>query len=45
MKIQTITIPKREYEQLKMKAELDIELLTDITKGIRDILTGKVKEI
>lgn len=45
MKPQTITIPKQEYEELKMKAEIDIELLTDITRGIKDILTGKVKEV
>lgn len=45
MKTQTVTIPEQEYKELKMKAELDMELLTNIATGIKDILTGKVKEV
>ena len=42
---ETITIPKEEYKKLKKMAKVDQELLTDIARGIRDILEGKVREI
>jgi hypothetical protein len=45
MKLETITIPKDEYEQLKKTEKLDKELLQDIAIGIKDILQGKVKEV
>lgn len=40
-----ITISKEEYEHLKKIEELDRELLEDIAHGIKDILSGKVKEV
>lgn len=43
--METITITKKEYESLKKKAEVDEELLKDIAIGIKDILSGKVKEV
>ena len=43
--METITIPKKEYEELRRFKETDQELLRDIAKGIRDILQGKVKEV
>lgn len=43
--METVTIPKREYESLKKKVKVDEELLRDIASGIKDILNGKVKEI
>ena len=42
---ETITIPKKEYEKLKKIEEVDKELLEDIAHGIKDVLTGRVKEI
>ena len=45
MKSQMITIPKQEYLELKKYKKLDTELLVDIASGIRDVITGKVKEI
>ena len=42
---ETITIPKKEYEALKRRAEVDQELLQDIARGIKDILQGKVREV
>ena len=42
---ETITIPKEEYNRLKKKEELDTELLEDIAHGIKDVLTGKIKEV
>ena len=45
MASETVTIPKKEYERLKMRAKVDTELLQDIARGIKDILTGNVKEV
>ena len=42
---ETVTIPKEEYKKLKKKEEIDTELLEDIARGIKDVLTGKIKEI
>ena len=43
--METITIPKEEYEKLKKFEKVDNELLKDIARGIKDILEGKVKEV
>ena len=45
MKAKTVTIPKEEYERLKKIEKLDKALLEDIAHGIKDILSGKVKEV
>ena len=43
--MQTVTISKQEYQDLKKLQKVDQELLQDIASGIKDILAGKVKEI
>lgn len=43
--METVTITKKEYENLKRFQIVDQELLQDIAKGIKDILQGKVKEV
>ena len=45
MEKSTITIPREEYIELKRYRKVDQELLSDIAKGIKDILDGKVEEI
>ena len=45
MKQETITIPKEEYKKLKKKEKIDTELLKDIAMGIKDVLSGKIKEV
>ncbi len=40
-----VTISKDEYKRLKKIEKMDKELLEDISRGIKDILSGKVKEI
>ncbi len=45
MEQEMIKIPKKEYEELKKMAKVDQELLDDIARGIKDILSGKVKEV
>ena len=42
---ETVTIPKKEYRELKKLQKADQELLQDIARGIKDILQGKVKEV
>jgi hypothetical protein len=41
----TITISKGEYERLKQIEKVDRELLEDISQGIKDILSGRIKEV
>ena len=43
--METVTIPKKEYDELKKTAQVDTELLKDIAHGIKDILAGKIKEV
>ena len=43
--MKTVTIGKSEYERLKKIEKVDKELLEDIAKGIKDIVSGKVKEV
>ena len=45
MRQETVTISKKEYQRLKKKEKVDSALLKDLAMGIKDILTGKVKEI
>ena len=45
MKQETVTIPKEEYQRLKKKEKVDSEFLKDLAMGMKDILSGKVKEI
>ena len=42
--METITIPKEEYERLKREAEVDIELVNKIKRSLEDIKHGRVKE-
>ena len=41
--METVTIPKEEYENLKEKAEVDESLLISLVKGLEDIKAGRVK--
>ncbi len=43
--METVIIPKKEYEELKKTTKIDQELLQDIAEGIKDILQGKIKEV
>ena len=41
--METVTIPKEEYEILKKKADVDESLLLSLVKGLEDIKAGRVK--
>ena len=45
--METVTIPKVEYEQLKRKAqeaEVDYELVEKIRRSLEDVKQGKISE-
>lgn len=45
MIMKTVTISEEEYRRLKKIEKVDKELLEDIAHGIKDIVSGKVKEV
>ena len=40
-----ITIPKKEYERLKLQANVDVELLEQLTGSFKDIKEGSIKRV
>jgi len=40
--MENITIPKAEYERLKMQANIDIDLLKQFVRSLKDIKEGRV---
>lgn len=41
--MQTITLSKQEYSELKKKAEINDSLLVKLVKGLEDIRAGRIK--
>lgn len=41
--METVTIPKEEYQALKQKAALDENLLISLINGLEDIKAGRIK--
>lgn len=44
MATETVTIPMEEYKRLRKEAEIDMELVNKIKRGLEDIKQGRVKE-
>lgn len=42
--METVTVPKEEYERLKKESEVDIELVNKIKKSLEDIKHDRIKE-
>ena len=40
--MEMIKIPKIEYEELKMQANIDVDLLKQLVRSVRDIKEGRV---
>ena len=40
--MEMISIPKDEYERLKMQANIDIDLLKQLVRSVKDIKEGRV---
>jgi len=43
--METITIPKEEYERLKMQANIDVDLLKQLMQSFKDIKEGKIRRV
>ena len=42
--METVIIPKKEFEKLKKESEVDQELVRKIKKSLEDIKHGRIKE-
>ena len=42
-RMETVTVPKKEYERLKKLEEIDMDLLTELIESFRDIKEGRLK--
>jgi hypothetical protein len=40
--MEMINIPKDEYERLKMQANIDLDLLKQLVRSVKDIKEGRV---
>ena len=43
--MQTVTIPKREYDTLKKQANIDMDLLKQLMGSLADIKSGKTRRV
>ena len=43
--MEMVTIPKEEFEKLKMQANIDIELLKQLIESFKDIKEGKIRRV
>ena len=42
--METITIPKKEYEKLKKESRIDLELVEKFERAMEDLKPGRVTE-
>ncbi|MFH1187202.1 MAG: hypothetical protein V1697_03485 [Candidatus Levyibacteriota bacterium] len=40
--MEMISIPKEEYERLKMQANVDLDLLKQLARSLKEVKEGKV---
>jgi len=43
--MEMITIPKEEYEKLKMQANIDVDLLKQLIGSFKDISCGRIRRV
>ena len=43
--METVTIPKKEYEKLKMQADVDADLLKQLVESFKDIKAGRIRRV
>ncbi|MEW5897539.1 MAG: hypothetical protein AB1668_07635 [Nanoarchaeota archaeon] len=43
--METVTIPKEEYDLLKRQAKVDLSVLQQLMNSFQDIKTGKVRRV
>jgi hypothetical protein len=42
---ETVTLSREKFDELKMKAKIDEELLSELVEGLEDIKSGKVRRV
>ena len=45
MEKQMISVPKDEYEKLKMQANIDVNLLNQLMASFKDIKEGRIRRV
>ena len=40
-----IKVPKKEYERLKMQADIDVDLLKQFLESFKDIKEGRIERV
>ncbi|GBE20041.1 hypothetical protein BMS3Abin17_00773 [archaeon BMS3Abin17] len=40
-----VNVPKEEYEKLRMRANIDVDLLKQLMSSFKDIKEGKVRRV
>ena len=45
MEREMITIPKTEYERLRMQANIDVSLLKQLSESFKDIKEGRIRRV
>lgn len=43
--METVTIPKKEYETLKKEANIDLDFLRQLISSLADIKAGRVRRV
>jgi len=43
--MEMVTVPKKEYEELKKKAKIEEGLLQELVEGLKDVKSGNVKRV
>ena len=43
--MESVTISKEEYERLKMQANIDVDLLKQLVRSLKDMKEGRVMRI
>ena len=42
--METVTIPKKEYEKLKKEAQIDWEVVAKFRRAMEDVKHGRIRE-
>lgn len=45
MEQEMVMVPKKEYEELKRQAEIDMDLLQQLMSSFKDIKEGRVRRV
>ena len=43
--METVTIPMKEYENLKKQAKIDMEFLKELMSSFKDIKEGRIRRV